>query len=182
MKNALKPHEVRELINAVTKVVTDHFKTPPMTRDIIAEATIDHLVKNGLYAQETARDPLRGELDINSFEEIRKGFEEMHQGRNLNKHYLRNTFTSPQIAALFNQHVLTVKWVMSNSNHNCSAEPVVNICFGTACPKRNDCCKRKKYNEIDNAPRYKKFNILSRSFIVNSQDCINNNYSFFETN
>lgn len=40
---------------------------------------------------------------------LRSAFERMHQGRNLTRHHLRGTYSSPQIAALWNQHIRTAK-------------------------------------------------------------------------
>lgn len=41
----------------------------------------------------------------------RAEFERQHHGRNLRQHYLRGTYLSPQIAALWNQHVRTARWM-----------------------------------------------------------------------
>ncbi len=38
---------------------------------------------------------------------LRAEFERMHHGRDLSRHYLRGTYYSPHIAALWNQHVKT---------------------------------------------------------------------------
>lgn len=38
---------------------------------------------------------------------MRETFEQMHQGRDLTRHHLRGTYSKPQIAALWNQHVRT---------------------------------------------------------------------------
>lgn len=42
---------------------------------------------------------------------LREEFEQQHKGRNLSRHHLRGTYTSPPIAALWNQHVKTSKWL-----------------------------------------------------------------------
>lgn len=49
-------------------------------------------------------------------DEMRKEFERQHSGRNLSRHPLRGTYYSGPIAALWNQHVRTVRWIMSRDN------------------------------------------------------------------
>jgi hypothetical protein len=44
---------------------------------------------------------------------LRAEFERQHKGRNLSKHSLRGTYVSAPIAALWNQHLRTAKWVES---------------------------------------------------------------------
>lgn len=39
--------------------------------------------------------------------QLRQQFESMHEGRRLEKHYLRNTYNCQQIQALWTQHVRT---------------------------------------------------------------------------
>lgn len=47
---------------------------------------------------------------MSTFEnELRASFERMHKGRRLTRHHLRGTYSSPQIAALWNQHVKTAE-------------------------------------------------------------------------
>jgi hypothetical protein len=43
--------------------------------------------------------------------EARIEFERQHEGRNLRQHHLRGTYTSVTIAALWNQHLRTIKWM-----------------------------------------------------------------------
>lgn len=45
--------------------------------------------------------------------ELRTEFERQHQYRNLTSHHLRGTYLAPQIAALWNQHVRTARWVFA---------------------------------------------------------------------
>lgn len=45
----------------------------------------------------------------------REAFEKMHQSRDLTRHHLRGTYSKPQIAALWNQHVKT--WQLVESYH-----------------------------------------------------------------
>lgn len=42
----------------------------------------------------------------------RADFEAMHAGRNLNRHGLRGTYFSGTIAALWNQHVKTIRFLI----------------------------------------------------------------------
>ena len=42
-------------------------------------------------------------------EDFRKDFEAMHAGRDLTRHHLRGTYSYPPMAALWNQHVKTLK-------------------------------------------------------------------------
>lgn len=44
-------------------------------------------------------------------EVLRTEFECQHKGRNLKQHYLRGTYNAPPIAALWNQHVRTARWL-----------------------------------------------------------------------
>lgn len=46
-----------------------------------------------------------------SEKELRAEFERQHQGRNLRQHHLRGTYSSAPIAALWNQHLRTAKWL-----------------------------------------------------------------------
>lgn len=48
-----------------------------------------------------------------SEEELRTEFERQMKGRDLTRHHLRGTYSSPPIAALWNQHCRTVEWVAS---------------------------------------------------------------------
>ena len=41
-------------------------------------------------------------------DKLRAEFERQHAGRNLSRHHMRGTYSSPQIAALWNQHVRSV--------------------------------------------------------------------------
>lgn len=43
--------------------------------------------------------------------ELRTEFERQHHGRPLKRHCLRGTYLAPQIAALWNQHVGTARWM-----------------------------------------------------------------------
>ena len=43
-------------------------------------------------------------------DKLRAEFERQHAGRNLLRHRLRGTYSSPPIAALWNQHVRSVKF------------------------------------------------------------------------
>lgn len=43
---------------------------------------------------------------------LRAEFERQHAGRNLSRHALRGTYISATIAALWNQHVRTAKWLV----------------------------------------------------------------------
>lgn len=44
-------------------------------------------------------------------DEMRAEFERQHHGRPLKRHHLRGTYLAPQIAALWNQHVRTARWM-----------------------------------------------------------------------
>lgn len=44
-------------------------------------------------------------------DEMRAEFQRQHDGRNLRQHYLRGTYLSAPIAALWNQHLRTIKWM-----------------------------------------------------------------------
>ncbi len=44
-------------------------------------------------------------------DEMRAEFERQHEGRNLLRHRMRGTYSSPPIAALWNQHRRSVKWM-----------------------------------------------------------------------
>lgn len=44
-------------------------------------------------------------------DDLRVEFERQHAGRNLLRHRLRGTYSSPTIAALWNQHVRTAQWL-----------------------------------------------------------------------
>ena len=180
MKAGLKPHEVVPLINVVAKTVTERFKTPQMTREVIAGVVIEHLSKNGLYVSETARNPLKGSLDPNSYEVCVEAFEQMHAGRNLTKHDLRGTYVNPQIAAVFKQHMQTIKWVIANSEEELSDFTPVKICFGTNNTKCRGCIHNKKYKEVSSFPRYKRFYIESHAQKINSYTCELDNFSYFE--
>ena len=180
MRGGLKPHEVRELVNAITNVVTERFKTPQMTRDVIGGAVVDHLAANGLYVTETARDPIKGNIDPNNFEDCVSGFESMHSGRRLKKHNLRGTYTSPQIAALFNQHLRTIKWVISHANHDTEFGTPFKTCYGTEDAKCTNCKHFKKYQEIVEMPRYKRFAIQRQAVHLDSVTCIKNNHFYLE--
>lgn len=48
--------------------------------------------------------------------ELRAEFERQHKGRNLLRHRLRGTYSSPPIAALWNQHVKTAEWCSKRSD------------------------------------------------------------------
>ena len=43
--------------------------------------------------------------------DARRAFEEMHKGRNLKQHPLRGTYVMPAIAAIWNQHIRTLRWL-----------------------------------------------------------------------
>lgn len=180
MKAGLKPHEVAALVTAISNTITERFKTPQMTRDVVSGVVVDHLIKNGLYVSETARDPLKGSLDPASYDTCVTAFEEMHSGRNLTKHHLRGTYVSPQIAALFKQHMETTRWVIANSEEELSDFTPVKICFGTNNTKCQGCVHNKKYKEVSSFPRYKRFYIESHAQKINSYTCELDNFSYFE--
>lgn len=50
-------------------------------------------------------------MDKVTIADARRAFEEMHKGRNLNQHPLRGTYSNPHIAALWNQHLRTLRWL-----------------------------------------------------------------------
>jgi hypothetical protein len=41
----------------------------------------------------------------------RIAFEEMQSGRNLTQHHMRGTYVNPPMAALWNQHLKTLRWL-----------------------------------------------------------------------
>jgi hypothetical protein len=43
--------------------------------------------------------------------QARAEFERQHEGRNLKRHRMRGTYLSAPIAALWNQHIRTIKWM-----------------------------------------------------------------------
>lgn len=57
---------------------------------------------DGSHPLAPAPEPSEGQL--------RAEFERQHKGRNLLRHRLRGTYSSPPIAALWNQHLKTAKW------------------------------------------------------------------------
>ena len=50
---------------------------------------------------------------------LRLEFERQHEGRNLKQHHLRGTYSSPQIAALWNQHVKTAEFMRQYTKGRC---------------------------------------------------------------
>ena len=180
MKAGLKPREVVPLINAVAKTVTERFKTPQMTSEVVSGVVVDHLIKNGLYVSETARDPLKGSLDPASYDTCVTAFEEMHSGRNLTKHHLRGTYVSPQIAALFKQHMETTRWVLTNSTEELIGYVPIKTCFGTGSEKCARCNHNKKYKEVAVLPRYKRFYFESHAQKLDSHLCQLNDFQYFE--
>lgn len=46
-----------------------------------------------------------------SLDAARQEFERQHEGRYLKRHYLRGTYLSAPIAALWNQHLRTITWL-----------------------------------------------------------------------
>lgn len=51
-----------------------------------------------------------------SDDELRRVFEKMHAGRDLTQHRLRGTYIKPKIAALWNQHVRTARFMEEQFN------------------------------------------------------------------
>jgi hypothetical protein len=56
---------------------------------------------------------LRIALLLPTEEAARAEFEKQHEGRNLRRHHLRGTYSSPPIAALWNQHIRSLRWLKS---------------------------------------------------------------------
>jgi hypothetical protein len=53
---------------------------------------------------------------------LRAEFERQHSGRNLRRHILRGTYVSAPIAALWNQHLRTAKWLSSDDGLKTNAD------------------------------------------------------------
>ena len=115
MKYGLKEHEVSALVSRLAKKLRECFKTPESTRDVVGSVVVDYLEENGLRHGKEGRNPITDCFDPTSLEEIRAAFEEQHKGRRLDKHYVRGTYSNPAIAALWNQHLYTIQWMLSGT-------------------------------------------------------------------
>jgi len=111
MSQGLNEFQIAGLVTAIASNLHRYIKLPRMIRSLISEAARDHLKANGLFLDDAKL------VDKMSDQEIREIFETMHKNRNLKKHLLRGTYVSAPIAALWNQHVKTIRY-MSNRNTN----------------------------------------------------------------
>lgn len=55
--------------------------------------------------------------------QARAEFERQHSGRDLSRHHLRGTYSSGPIAALWNQHIRTIKWLEGRDALQDKADP-----------------------------------------------------------